>query len=91
MNWLYALVMLFLVAQWPDVSPGQPSGAAEPLDKSAYFAFVDRDYIFTVEMVKPGIPILNFVSMTEDEISISAKNVRLTMDNRKAAATLFAV
>jgi hypothetical protein len=91
MNWLYPLALLSLVAQWPDVSPGQPSESAEPLEKSAYFAFVDRDYIFTVEMVKPGIPILNFVSMTEDEISVSAKNVRLTLDNRKAAATVFAV
>ena len=72
-------------------APGAPSGAIRPLDKSAYFAFVDHDYIFTIEVVKPGVPILNFVSMTDQDISLQAKNVRLTLDNRKVAAKLFSI
>jgi hypothetical protein len=62
-----------------------------PLEKSAYFAFVGRDYIFTIEMVKPGVPLLNFVSMMERDIPIAAKNVRLILENRKAAGKIFAI
>jgi hypothetical protein len=91
MTWLYPLLLFSMVAQLPKASSEPLSQSKAPLEKSAYFAFVDRDYIFTVEMVKPGIPILNFVSMTEDDITLSAKNVRLTLDNRKAPVNLFAV
>lgn len=58
-------------------------------EKSAYFAFVGRDYIFTIEVVKPGTPLLNFVSMTDQEKKLDAKNVLLFLGNRKVAAKLF--
>ncbi len=61
------------------------------LEKSVYFAFVDRDYIFTVEVVKPGVPLLNFVSMSDEEVRLAAKNVRMDVGNRKAAGRLFAI
>jgi hypothetical protein len=62
-----------------------------PLEKSPYFAFVDRDYIFTIEVVKPGVPLLNFVSMTEQDIRFYAKNVRLSLENRKEAVRFFVI
>jgi hypothetical protein len=73
------------------VSQGPVPVEKEPLEKSAYFAFVDRDYIFTIEVVKPGIPLLNFVSMSDDESRVYAKDIRLTLDNRKAAAKLLSI
>src|SRR5512138_1268282 len=63
----------------------------QPLQKSAYYAFVDREYIFTVEIVKPGIPLLNFVSMADEESRIYAKDIRLTLENRKASPKFLSV
>ncbi len=63
----------------------------KPLEKSAFFAFVDHDYIFTIEVVKPGTPLLNFVSMSEEETRINAKDIRLELDNRKAVAKLLSI
>ncbi len=67
---------------------GAPSSA---LEKSAYFAFVDHDFIFTVEVVRPGVPLLNFVSMIDHSMSLAAKQVRLKLENRTAPATFFIV
>jgi hypothetical protein len=69
----------------------QTPASGQPLEKSAYFAFVDHEYIFTIEVVKPGIPLLNFVSMTDQENSIPAKSVRLSLENRKVAAKSFTI
>jgi hypothetical protein len=88
---LCLLLWFSLPGQLPQAQSRQPPLDNQPPTKSAYFAFVDHDYIFTIEMVKPGIPLLNFVSMADRDISLSAKNVRLTLENRKAAARLFAV
>ena len=88
---LFQLLLLSFLGSLSQAPAEIPSSENQPLEKSAYFAFVDRDYIFTVEVVKPGIPLLNFVSMTEQEVRLSAKNVRLTLANRKAPANLFAV
>jgi hypothetical protein len=71
--------------------PAPPPAAKQVLEKSAHFAFADREYIFTVEMVKPGIPILNFVSTSDQDVRILAKNIRLQLENRKAAARLLVV
>ncbi|HSW40355.1 MAG TPA: hypothetical protein VLL97_12780 [Acidobacteriota bacterium] len=61
------------------------------LDRSAWFAFVARDYIFTIELAEPGMPILNFVSMTDGPARLPAGNIQLALENRKAAVSLFAV
>jgi hypothetical protein len=68
-----------------------PAVEKAPLEKSAYFAFVDRDYIFTVEVVKPGVPLLNFVSMTDEEQRVYAKDIRLALANRRGVAKLLTV
>ncbi len=73
------------------IAPAPPSDNHAPLDKSAYFAFVDREYIFTIEMIKPGIPLFNFISMTDAEQLLPAKEVRLTLDGRKAPGKFFLV
>jgi len=71
---------------------GQAQGIQqEGLEKSAYFAFVDRDYIFTVEVVEPGVAILNFVSMTETAMPLPAKQVRVRLENRTAVVKFFRV
>jgi len=67
------------------------SDAGHPMNRSAYFAFADHDYIFTLEIVKPGVPLLNFVSMTEADIRLQAKNIQITLENRKTAPTLFSI
>jgi hypothetical protein len=85
------LLLLALPGQLSQFTPGEASAEDRPPASSAYFAFADHDYIFTIEVVKPGIPLLNFVSMAEQDIVLSAKNVRLTLENRKATARLFAV
>ncbi len=88
---LYIPFLFSLIGPLAQAPSEIPSTEKKPLEKSAYFAFVDRDYIFTIEVVKPGIPLLNFVSMTEQDIPLSAKNVRLALGNRKAAVDLFAI
>ncbi len=77
--------------QSPQAAQVTPPASSQPLEKSSCYAFADRDYIFTIEVVKPGVPLLNFVSMTDADISLPAKNVRLTLENRKVAAKLFAI
>jgi hypothetical protein len=76
--------------------PSTPAQQAPRLDeappeKSSYLAFVDRDYIFTLEFVKPGVPLLNFVSMSESDHSLQAKDIRLTLDTRKVPGRFFVV
>jgi hypothetical protein len=80
------LLVLFAFLQNP-----APKLEKKPLDKSTYFAFVDREYIFTVEMVKPGVPIFNFVSLVDKEEYLYAKQVRLTLENRKVPGSFFLV
>lgn len=85
--WLFFILQLALAqAGHPSLKPD-----AKPLEKSAYFAFVDREYIFTVEVVSPGVPLLNFVSMSDKDSNLSAKEVRLTLENRKVPAKFFIV
>ncbi|MBN2243547.1 MAG: hypothetical protein JW793_12750 [Acidobacteria bacterium] len=60
-----------------------------PPEKSAYFAYVDREFIFTIEVVKPGIPILNFVSLVDREENLRAKNILLAFSNRRVAPDIF--
>ncbi len=69
----------------------QEKAEVRPLEKSRFFAFVDRDYIFTLEMVEPGIPIFNFISMADKESALLAKQVRLSLENRKVPAKFFVV
>jgi|WetSurMetagenome_2_1015567.scaffolds.fasta_scaffold44471_2 hypothetical protein len=70
-----------------------PSERAEnpPLGKSACFAFADHDYIFTIEIVKPGVPILNFVSLADRDMNLLAKNIRLTLENGTVAAKVIGI
>jgi hypothetical protein len=88
------LLMAILVLGQEPPKPLGPAPAArsnQPLDKSPYFAFVDRDYIFTLEIVKPGVPLLNFISMADQEHLLPAKEVRLTLENRKAPGKYFMI
>jgi hypothetical protein len=90
------ILLITLAGQLPPkpIAPPPPTSApaeSKPLDRSAYFAFVDRDYIFTIEMVKPGIPLFNFISMSDEEKLLPAKEVRLTLENRKAPGKFFMI
>jgi hypothetical protein len=87
-----SLLLLFaLLGQTPTEPPNKLSTSSRSLNKSSYFAFVDHDYIFTVEVVKPGVPLLNFVSMADADTKLPAKNVRLTLESRKVATKVFSV
>ncbi len=70
---------------------GLSSSDTKTLEKSRYLAFVGRDFIFTLEMYKPGVPIFNFVSMVDTEYNLLAKEVRLTLESRKVPARFFIV
>ena len=72
----------------PEAAPAAPGA---PLEKSGYLAFVDREFIFTVEFVKPGVPLFNFISMSDKDYDLQAKNVRLTLENRKVPGLYFLV
>lgn len=83
---------LLLVCQALADTPGQQKpGPAAPLEKSSYFAFVDRDFMFTVELVRAGVPLFNFISMIDTGYQLSANQVRLTLDTRKVPAKFFLV
>ena len=42
-------------------------------------------------MVKPGIPLFNFISMSDTQQLLPAKEVRLTLEGRRAPGKLFIV
>jgi hypothetical protein len=86
-------LLLFSFSQAPPTlgRPAAPREPGKPLERSAFLAFVDRDFIFTVEVVKPGVPLFNFVSMSDKEFNLLAKNVRLTLENRKVPGLFFLV
>jgi hypothetical protein len=87
----FLLLWLSFLGQLP-AQPQAPSpSGAKALDKSAYYAFVDRDYIFTIEVVQPGIPLLNFISMADVETKLVARNIRIELQNRKTATKLLSV
>jgi len=83
--------VVFTQALPPGALGQERSGATTDPEKSAYFAFVDRDYVFTVEVVSPGVPILNFVSMTDTTRSLPAKQIRLRLQSRTVVASYFLV
>lgn len=85
------MVLLLWFPFLAQVAAPPPAAEKTPLEKSAYFAFVDRDYIFTVEMVKPGVPLLNFVSMTDTEQRVYARDIRLALGNRTGVAKMLRV
>jgi hypothetical protein len=88
---LLLLLWFSFPGQQPAEHPNKLSTGSRPLDRSAYFAFVDHDYIFTLEIVKPGVPLLNFVSMADGDMKLEAKNVRLILENRKAPGKVFVI
>jgi hypothetical protein len=92
MEFLFMLSMA-LFAQLPQRPPGgqAPKMDAGPLEKSGYFAFVDREYIFTLEVVKPGVPILNFICMGDKQANLLAKEIRVALENRKVPGKIFVV
>ena len=83
------LILLLIPANGMQVEEKEKEKEGAPLEKSAYFAYVDREFIFTVEVVRPGVPIFNFVSMVDREEKLQAKNIRLILGNRHVATDLF--
>jgi hypothetical protein len=86
---IYSILLLAFLAGNP-ISPWLQSAQSE-LETSAYFAFVDRDYIFTVEVVDPGVLLFNFVSMTSEEKSAAAKQIRVRLANRTVIPNFFLI
>lgn len=90
---LISVLCLMLLGQAAPSNPPvrEQGGAAPVLEKSAYLAFVDRDYIFTVEVVNPGIVILNFVSMADTARTLPAKQIRIKLETRTVPVRFFLV
>jgi hypothetical protein len=87
----FLIFMAVQVAPPPKPAQQPPALDEAPPEKSSYLAFIDHDYMFTIEVVKAGLPLLNFVSMSDTERSLQAKDVRLTLDTRKVPARFFVV
>ena len=85
LSWFAVIGPLLLPSQKAQADEGQA------IEKSSYFAFVDRDYIFTLEVVKPGVPLLNFVSMADQDCRLIAKYIRLALENRNVTAGLLVI
>ncbi|MDM7994706.1 MAG: hypothetical protein QUT30_03360 [Acidobacteriota bacterium] len=83
--------ILFLLLLLTAHAQEKPASPRPPLEKSAYFAFVDRDYIFTIEVADPGVLLLNFVSMTNTPMKLVARDIRIGLQNRKTAVKLLSV
>jgi hypothetical protein len=87
---LLILFCFFPLQIWAEAQISS-SASDSPLEKSAYFAYADREFIFTIEIVKPGVPLLNFISMADQDTALPAKNVRLLLENRRVAGKIFAI
>jgi hypothetical protein len=91
---MHAIIMLLmvLIAQSIAVSEGAPAGReSKPPDSSSYFAFADREYIFTIELVKAGMPILNFVSMSDEQKTLFADQIQFEAGNHRVQGRLFQI
>jgi len=84
------LASILLFFQLPATTPEKALNGELP-ERSAHFAYVDREFIFTVEIVKPGVPLFNFVSMVQEKRRLSANDIRLTLENRSVPSKLFVV
>jgi hypothetical protein len=87
--------MMFLTALVSQVIPGPGATSfgqvSQPPESSSYFAYADREFIFTIEIVKSGVPILNFVSMSEEQRTLFANQIRFEVGNRRIQGKLFQV
>lgn len=91
MQLVLAILLAFLQASPQTQVTPAPRMDSKPLDKSRYFAYVGRDFVFTIEVVKPGVPIFNFVSLEDTEYNLLAKQVRVTLATRKVPGMYFVV
>ena len=87
---LFLVISLSIMGQLLQQPFGQPP-ESKPLEKSRYFAFADREYIFTIEVVKPGVLLVNFIAMADRENTLFAKNIRLSLENGRASGELFLI
>lgn len=87
------IILGLLLLQIPQQVPIEPpmQVGSEGIETSSYFAFVDRDFIFTLEIIDEGVPIINFVSMVDEEYFLRAENVRLILEYRKVPGKYFLV
>jgi hypothetical protein len=88
----FLMILAFLVAQVIPVPQTTPAAQEDKTpDLSPYFAFADREYIFTIEIVKAGVPILNFVSMSDEQRTLFANQIQFETGMRRIPAKLFQV
>ena len=87
------LMLLAVLVAKAITAPGATPAVQEDKtsEASSYFAFVDREYIFTIEIVKAGVPILNFVSMADEQKTLFANQTRFEVGNRRISGKLFQV
>lgn len=86
-----AIILLVTLLSHTVPTTGNDGNAMNEPEKSAFFVYVGLEYIYTVEIVKPGIPLLNFVSMSDRKETLRAKNVRLKVGNRYEVVGQFVI
>lgn len=62
---------------------------AKPTGK--WFAFVDYEFLFTLELVRPGTPILNFVNMGRSSPYLNVSEIRLVSGIKLYRPQLFRI
>lgn len=88
----FLMILAFLVAEVIPVPQTTPAAQEDKTpDLSPYFAFADREYIFTIEIVKAGVPILNFVSMSDEQRTLFANQIQFETGMRRIPAKLFQI
>jgi hypothetical protein len=62
---------------------------AKPTGK--WFAFVDYEFLFTLELVRPGTPILNFINMGRSSPYLNVAEIRLVSGIKLYRPQLFRI
>jgi hypothetical protein len=54
-----------------------PIRGAEPQPTRHHFIFLDQEFILTLELVRPGIPIFNFINLGNGTFQLPATDIRM--------------
>ncbi|MBI4484154.1 MAG: hypothetical protein HY652_14865 [Acidobacteria bacterium] len=65
--------------------------ADDPVPVTRHFAYIDYQYIFTLELTARNVPILNFMNFTEDRPTLSSDGVELRWGGQRYPVKFFAI
>ncbi len=77
LGWMAWILLAAPLAAQTGPAPGGSGAGGETKASKRHFAFVDFDFIFTLELVRPGVPILNFVLPGKGNYFLKADDIRI--------------